>query len=362
MKANVKSFFINFSVLFISTVACLASAEIIARIFLPEVSDTFIVQLKSTNKRYHHGPTFNHPVPPKPDMSAYRIMFLGDSFTWGIVQPHESFPWRVQEIYQTGDIKSVGKRNVQTFNYSTPSYSPSIYGAILRDYVPEVKPNMVVIAVDDSDPQDDFLYRNMVVKDSTGLPISVYPKLPGVPKSLSGIARKVKLLRLTLWVMHKKKIAMGKAPQDPDEILFGSRQLRLSHYLPIVARKWEPIFENTIELIDAMVNYCRKNNITVILVNYPYAPIVTTEYCKQWRKEFLMNSNRLYVPVFHEYQKKYAESRQIPYYDFTEYLSKLPDLKDFYREEDGHFTVVGNLHFATQLVKFLDPIIEKESR
>jgi hypothetical protein len=129
---------------------------------------------------------------------------LGDSFTWGSCDAKDTFPRLVQTYFRDGTVPGVPPRNVQVFNLGTVSYSPSIYGILVKEYVPQIKPHLVVIAVDDSDPQDDLLYARTMIKDAQGLPESVRPYLEGVPEFLLPLAYRVKLIRVTCSVLYQR--------------------------------------------------------------------------------------------------------------------------------------------------------------
>jgi hypothetical protein len=218
-----------------------------------------------------------------------------------------------------------------------------------------ITPDLVVIAVDDGDPQDDCWYRTMVVRDSDGLPTSVYPALDGiVPAS---VARHVKLFRVAFALA-----ATGGRTRPLTFDQFSSPSERLAHYDPAKAEAWGPRFDRSIELIDAMVRYCRRHGIPVAIVNYPYAPAVTTRHCLAWRTQFGLGASTLYEPRFHAVQAEYARAHGVPYYDFTADLRAQADLDGVYNEDDGHFTALGNMLFARELVTFIAKIPPKPQR
>ena len=339
--------------LFLLALSCLASlilAELFCEAYLPEPSDTFIVNLLTYDVKYHHDLKLKEKL-HAPREEAFRVMFLGDSFTWGATSPEDSFPHQVEDMFQKGGVPGVPRLDVQSFNLGMISYSPSIYGVVLRDYASELRPHLVVLAVDDSDLQDDLVYSPMVMKDSDGLPVSVYPAPPGVPQWLLPIARKIKLVRLTMAALHRRRLKDDRIKRDPrDKKLFTNRY---SHYIPENESEWEPEFSRSVQLIDAIVRYCRKHEIQIAIVNYPYPPAVTRRYGIGWRKIFGLEGDRIYDPAWHRVQRRYAESKQVPYYDFTDDLRLLKDHEGVYSERDGHFSAAGNKLLAEELVRFI---------
>ena len=337
----------NVLIALISTVSCLFVSEFAARRLVPEVDDTFIVKLKSFDEKYHHG---SHTLAVvQPDMTRYRIMFVGDSFTRGMCPAEKSFPYLVESYFNTQAVPDVPKQSVQILNLGVPSHSPSVYGAVIRDFAPQFKPNLIVLGVDDSDPQDDYIYRNMVKLDSDGLPISVYPALSNVPPQLARLVRTSKILRLFFAARPQR------TDEEGSDSYLAQWENRLGHYFPEEEEQqhWKSAFERTLGLMDAIVRYCRQNDIKVVILNYPYPPAVTTRYSREWRHNLRMDPDKLYTPSFHAREREFAEARNVPYYDFTDYLRRLDDHQGLYNESDGHFSGEGNEHLARELVRFI---------
>ena len=69
----------------------------------PERSDTFIVNLLNYRQKYHHDLKLKETL-HAPRAEAFRVMFLGDSFTWGPASPEDSFPHQVEEMFQKGTV------------------------------------------------------------------------------------------------------------------------------------------------------------------------------------------------------------------------------------------------------------------
>jgi hypothetical protein len=285
-------------------------------------------------------------------------MFIGDSFTWGTGVQYPSthaFPPLVGKFFNEESGDRAG-RTVQTFNLGTPSYSPSIYGVVLRDFAPTLKPDIVVLALDDSDPQDDLVYSHLVKTDQHGLPLSVYPGLPGVPASLVPIAKHVKLVRHVsgLWNRYTKKVG-----RDTDLRRLGPN--RYGHYRPGIRseEQWREAFERSLALVDAFSLYCTDHRIKLAIINYPYAPAVTTHYTSTWTGDkFNFTPGLVLDPTFHRAVADFASARKIPYYDFTPYLRSLPEHTGIYNDKNGHYAERGYELLARELVRFLTPFVD----
>ena len=114
------------------------------------------------------------------------------------------------------------------------------------------------------------------------------------------------------------------------------------------------------DLLLAIQRYVRSQGSQIAILNYPYAPAVTRSYCLEWRKQFNLGADQIYEPVFHAYQRRFAEANAIPYYDFTPFMRAMPDVKGMYWEENGHFTGKANALFAREIVRFIAPLLPAE--
>lgn len=336
---------------------CLVFAEIAARILIPEVSDSFVIKTESLQEKFHHKPLWGTLSPPDP--LAYRVVFIGDSFTYGypIKDRTKAFPAVFGQLFNEGAVEGVEARRIQSYNLGTPSYSPSVYGVVLREITPALKPDMVVLGLDDSDPQDDILYGPMLVTDSRGLPVSVHPGLPGVPHWLKPVASRVKLVRLSLGLGDK---AYRKFVDREPQVL-KRWESRLGHYRPGpgTEAQWSGAFQRSHALVAAMHDYCEARGIRFCVINYPYPPAVSQTEGLTWRKHFHFGTDQLYEPSFHEATRTFCQSRKIPYYDFTTKLRSLTDHKGlFLSDDDPHYSPEGNAMLARELVRFLGPMID----
>jgi lysophospholipase L1-like esterase len=363
ISKNIKSRITKLSCLTLSLSLSLAVAEFVARRFLPELHHGLVVVdsrgqtiVGGDDETYHHKPLWDEV--PTPNSRAYRIIFLGDSFTWGLglTDRKRAFPHVVERIFSEGSVDEVAPRAVQTFNLGTPSYSPSIYGVVLRNYAPILKPDLVVLALDDSDPQDDLIYRPYLTTDGDGLPLSVNPLLRGVPGFLVPLATRVKLVRLSLAYLDKayRRLLEPKPLKE--------WKARFGHYRPGPGTddQWAQLFQHTLSIVSSIQKYCYSNNIKLAILNYPYLPAVTThDLVSAWRRKHThFGTEILYQPTFHDAVRVFSDVRHIPYYDFTTYLRSLPDHHGLVvSDEDPHYSPKGHELLAREVVKFLAPLV-----
>ena len=96
------------------------------------------------------------------------ILFLGDSFMAGF-DDQNTLPYHVAKYFKT-ELSIC----VKTYNAGVSSYSPAIFVPQARKLLPILRPDYVVVDVDETDLDDDFvLYRDLIVRDDRGRNIAV---------------------------------------------------------------------------------------------------------------------------------------------------------------------------------------------
>jgi len=96
-----------------------------------------------------------------------KILFLGDSFMEGYDEAH-TIPYLI--------TKSLAKENIciEPFNAGLSSYSPAIFVPQLRMLYPKIRPDYIVVDIDETDFYDDNArYKDFIVRDALGRNIAV---------------------------------------------------------------------------------------------------------------------------------------------------------------------------------------------
>lgn len=105
---------------------------------------------------------------PNTAKCAPKVLFMGDSFMEGF-GIDDTIP-----LYVRGYFHDVPHRDICVSNAGTSSYSPSIYVPQAKKLIPKLKPNVVIIDVDETDLWDDYYrYRHLVVRDAAGSIVAV---------------------------------------------------------------------------------------------------------------------------------------------------------------------------------------------
>jgi hypothetical protein len=99
---------------------------------------------------------------PNSEACTKKLLFMGDSFMEGLGR-RETVPYHVRRFFaQHG-------KDICVFNAGVSSYSPSIFIVLAKRLIPLLKPDVVIIDVDETDIYDDwYRYRQLVTRDDAG--------------------------------------------------------------------------------------------------------------------------------------------------------------------------------------------------
>jgi hypothetical protein len=100
---------------------------------------------------------------------TFRIFYLGDSFTAGscrVAVPDLVEVWLNQSAFARSN-------RFEVINAGTSSYSPVLYLLQVKNYVLQYSPDLLVVNIDMTDVFDDYICRNIGIKDSAGEMIAV---------------------------------------------------------------------------------------------------------------------------------------------------------------------------------------------
>jgi lysophospholipase L1-like esterase len=149
---------------------------------------------------------------PRAGTPAKRVLFLGDSFVEGYDDEH-TLPSEVGALVPLAML-----------NAGHSSYSPSILIVQARKLLPLLRPDFVVLVIDETDLADDwFRYRPLTVRDATGATVAVRESPAGVEVA-EGYARAARpplyLLRFARKLWHQRVGIPHIRARHPDPPLF----------------------------------------------------------------------------------------------------------------------------------------------
>lgn len=137
------------------------------RYFLDDSGERYLfdIEINSKGWREDYEVSIN-----KPD-SVYRIFYVGDSFVEGTAPADSTVPCLVEK--ELNKNYSGGNQRFEVINAGTSSYSPSIFYVLIRYYLLEYSPDLIVINVDMTDDYDEWKYSSTLVLDDEGNPYAV---------------------------------------------------------------------------------------------------------------------------------------------------------------------------------------------
>jgi hypothetical protein len=144
------------------------------------------------------------------------VLFMGDSFMEGF-DDQNTLPYHVAKYFRAEQGVCL-----KTFNAGYTSYAPSIFVPQAKRLLPLVRPDYVVVDVDETDLYDDFArYRSLVVRNERGQNIGVRHSPIGHECSIGLMAAREHPLYLTrlaakLWLswVHMPAVIEKYRPRD----------------------------------------------------------------------------------------------------------------------------------------------------
>ncbi|MFO1102259.1 MAG: hypothetical protein U1E20_05065 [Methylocystis sp.] len=172
----------------IMTLLCIAGIEIILRlqqIFGPIYELEFISLINQTpSDVVNHAPNTSAAIAgrkfdklgvrqysslerPEKCAQSKKMLFLGDSFMEGYDEAH-TIPYLITKFFAKENIC------IEPFNAGLSSYSPAIFVAQIRLLYPIIKPDYIIIDIDETDFYDDNVrYKEYISRDAQGRNIAV---------------------------------------------------------------------------------------------------------------------------------------------------------------------------------------------
>ncbi len=112
-------------------------------------------------------------VPQAKPAGTYRVFYVGDSNTQGVVPPQDKMVESVERELQQEYLGS--GRRIEVINAGTSSYSFLLYYLQIKNEILPYDPDLVIINVDMTDVVNDYVYRKTRVVDGDGEVLAVLP-------------------------------------------------------------------------------------------------------------------------------------------------------------------------------------------
>ena len=286
-----------------------------------------------------------------------RIAVMGDSFTFGVgVKADQTYSALLQKF-----LDGVQPGKYEVLNFGVSSYSPVLEYVYLKNELWRYRPDVLLLALDLCDIQDDYFYEPHLVYDDKGGIVGCDPfRLHGRPdvwailkdhsilcsifdEKVVGSFRKMKALGFTKYFENKKKHVRNKTEilLDPhsddiefDRFLFARQSKDKSVVLP----HWQ----RTERYLAMIKEFCDLHSIRFLLTSYPYGKGVSSNQWTKGREYWGFKKNEVDDP-----RRSFALIRSFSVEHGIGFVSLLEPLranadKKLYYNNDGHWTAEGH--------------------
>lgn len=270
------------------------------------------------------------------------VLFLGDSFMEGY-DDKNTLPYHVAKYFKT-------ERGIclKTYNAGFTSYSPAIFVPQAKKLLPIVRPDYVVVDVDETDLYDDYArYRKLIVRNERGENVGVRVSPIGHECSVGLMeARKYQsyLMRFAakLWHSQVHMPAVIRANRSDFELFSYSQD----HDANLERKYSKPLLvfrQNLQELAGILKDYF-KDGSRVLFISHPHLEHLKPDA-----------SGRVWNDLVSSSVKDMSVANNFLFFNATEILNQRfgSHPEDFYWEYDMHFNFEGLEEYSTAVAGFM---------
>ncbi len=343
-------------------------------------------KLKRTNNEFDVTYEINsqglrdREIPLEKPANTYRILMLGDSYTFGIGNNLEdTFSKRLEKklnfdvipakvgISQvhSGDSRLRWNDKSQNIHYEVinggcSSYAPILEYLFLIHKGLKLHPDLVILNYDISDVQDDHKYSQIAEFDEKGLPLKVNPidvqyyyrEIKKGYKSSIPYLEQSELYQFIISRIYQVK-GNKEAPQFYQEAQIVAGNIEYDRDLPVREKvgDWKKYFDESARYLQMIHQLLQSKNIQLVITSYPYGTLVNE---KEWKigRKLRGFDEKVYSTNLFDYLAEFSKSEKIPFLNMTPDFKASKEFPLFY-SYDGHFTPAGHEVAAKSLEKFL---------
>jgi lysophospholipase L1-like esterase len=272
------------------------------------------------------------------------VLFLGDSFMEGY-DDKNTLPYHVAKYF-----KAERSICLKTHNAGYTSYSPSIFVPQARKLLPIVRPDYIVIDIDETDFYDDFArYRKLVTRDERGRNVGVKVSPIGHECSVGLMEVRQHALYLTrfvakLWLSYVRIPEVIEANRSKDLEIFSYS----GDHSPDIDRKYpdaRAVFrQNLDELTDILKDYAQDGT-RVLCIFHPHLQHLKPDA-----------SGRVWNDLVSSMVRDACTAKDFLFFNATATMQQRfgssPD-QLYWRTTDMHFSFTGLAAYSQAVAEFM---------
>lgn len=284
-------------------------------------------------------------VGPKPEGTT-RIVVLGDSYTFGYgVEAEEAFPSVLEELC------AERAWSVDVVNAGIPSYSPTLEYLLLRERWDDLDPDVVVLALDMSDFQDDLWFEDLAVYDASGRLERVRPTpRPGRLRALYKDLLLLRMFRSSLDRIYARW-RRGDELELPQTHDLARNRFALTRD-DLTPEESEPHWRRTLGWMGKIAELVEGHGARLLVVTYPYGHQVAVDEWETGRQHYGFARDKVYPAAPGERVERWGSAQGVPVLNLFPVFRERSD-GTFYFAYDGHFTPKAHVLAGTQLFRRL---------
>ncbi len=295
--------------------------------------------------------------------NVYRILMLGDSYTFGIGNNLEdTFTKILEKKLNRRSPSSPGEGvTYEVINGGCSSYSPLLEYLFLVYKGLALHPDKVILNYDISDVQDDYKYGQVAQWNAQGKPFKVppvdvqyyYRDIKKGYKSRFTILEKSELYQ---FIMKRYYQLLGKRQEplfyEKAQIIAGNIEYDRDLPMRENAGEWKKYFDNSAKYLKLIKELLQEKKIQFVITAYPYGNLLNEKEWSVGRKLRGFDAKKYSTKLF-DYLEDFCKAEDIPFINMLPAFEASLDFPLFY-PYDGHFTPAGNKLAAHVLEDFLE--------
>jgi GDSL-like Lipase/Acylhydrolase family len=281
---------------------------------------------------------------PKP-AGTYRILLLGDSFTFGFRADNAV----VFAVKLEQRLRTEGFPSVEVVNAGVLSYCPLLEYLQYRHQLHVLEPDLVVLNFDMSDVQDHLEYSRSLVSSSDGVPLYVTePSLRQAPSPVPGLLSFQWVARYATAARRRTESAVEGVPFTRDQ----DRYLWALDNGPEMDREVQSTLAPIVNLADLLEH----NRIPLVLATYPQPWQVSADATPlpPIRDQYGIGQNKVHQNdrPFRKLEA-FADKHGLAFVNATAAFRQHPAPASLFLSSDFHFTGRGHALYAEVLANYV---------